>query len=56
VIRVNRLLFAEVSYLVLGLLSWKTLGDLRIRLVTLVILARFALKTWVHRKHFMHPD
>jgi hypothetical protein len=56
VIRVNRLLFALVAYLVLGVLSWTTLGDLRIRLMVLLILGLFALKTWVHRKDFMHSD
>jgi len=32
-----------------------TLSDLRIRLAALAVLAMFAVKTWVHRKHFMHP-
>jgi hypothetical protein len=53
---VNRLLLGLVAYLVLGILSWTTLSDTRIRLVTLAILAMFALKTWVRRKDFMHPD
>jgi len=54
VIEVNRLLFGMLAYIVLGLLSWTTLNDLRIRIVTLAILAMFAVKTWVHRKDFMH--
>ncbi|HXW91901.1 MAG TPA: hypothetical protein VEK33_15235 [Terriglobales bacterium] len=52
----NRLLFAAVAYLILAVLAWTTLGDLRIRLVTLLILAMFALKTWVRRKDFMHSE
>ncbi|HXY03758.1 MAG TPA: hypothetical protein VEI49_09280 [Terriglobales bacterium] len=53
-IEVNRLLFGMLAYIVLGLLSWTTLNDLRIRIVTLAILAMFAVKTWVRRKDFMH--
>jgi hypothetical protein len=56
VIEVNRLLLGLVAYVVLGVLSWTTIGDQRIRLVTLAILAMFAVKTWVRRKDFMHPD
>ena len=52
----NRLIAGLIAYVVLGLLSWLTLSDLRIRLVTLAILAMFAVKTWVRRKDFMHPD
>jgi hypothetical protein len=44
-----------VAYVVLGILSWTTISDQRIRLVTLAILAMFAVKTWVRRKDFMHP-
>jgi len=36
-------------------LVWTTIGDQRIRLATLAILAMFALKTWVRRKDVMHP-
>ncbi|MBV8052204.1 MAG: hypothetical protein JOZ80_13500 [Acidobacteriaceae bacterium] len=52
----NRLLFGMLAYIVLGVLSWTTLSDSRIRLVTLAILAMFAVKTWVRRKDFMHSD
>jgi len=45
-----------IAYIALGVLSWTTLSDPRIRLVTLAILAMFAVKTWVRRKDFMHPD
>jgi hypothetical protein len=56
VIEVNRLLLGMLAYVALGALSWTTLSDPRIRLVTLAILAMFAVKTWVRRKDFMHPD
>jgi hypothetical protein len=51
----NRLVLALVVFAVLGILSWTTISDQRIRLVTLAILAMFALKTWVRRKDVMHP-
>jgi hypothetical protein len=54
VIEVNRLLLGFVAYLVLGILSWTTISDPKIRLVTLAILAMFAVKTWVRRKDLMH--
>ena len=53
---VNRLLLGLVAYVGLGILSWITLSDQRIRFATLAILAMFALKTWLRRKDFMHPD
>jgi len=40
----------------LGVLSWMTLSDSRVRLATLAVLAMFALKTWVRRKDVLHPD
>jgi hypothetical protein len=52
---VNRLIAGFVAYAVLGILVWTTISDSRIRLVTLAILAMFALKTWVRRKDLMHP-
>ena len=45
-----------VVFAVLGVLAWTTLGDQRIRLVTLAILAMFAVKTWVRRHDTMHRD
>ena len=51
----NRLIAGLVAFAALGVLSWMTLSDLRIRLAALAVLAMFAVKTWVHRKHFMHP-
>ena len=40
----------------LGLLTWTTIEDFRIRLATLAILALFALKTWLRRHDTMHAD
>ena len=54
-IKVNRLIAGLVAFGVLGILVWTTIGDQRIRLVTLAILAMFALKTWVRRRDLMHP-
>jgi hypothetical protein len=53
---VNRLAAALIAYVVLGILSWTTLSDHRIRGITLAILAMFAVKSWVRRKDVMHPD
>jgi hypothetical protein len=53
---VKRLAIALVAFVVLGVLSWTTIGDQRIRLATLAVLAMFALKTWVRRKDVLHPD
>jgi hypothetical protein len=52
----KRLLLALAAYVVLAALAFKTLPDPRVRAGTLVILAMFAVKTWVRRKHVMHPD
>jgi len=52
----NRLAMALVAYLVLGVLAFVTLNDQRIRLLTLIILALFAFKSWVRRKDVMHSD
>ncbi len=51
----NRLAGALIAYAVLGALTWLTISDSRIRGVTLVILAAFAVKSWVRRKDVMHP-
>jgi hypothetical protein len=52
----SRLAMALIAYLVLGALAFVTLSDQRIRLLTLLILAMFAVKTWVRRKDVLHPD
>jgi hypothetical protein len=52
----SRLAMSLIAYLVLGVLAFATLSDSRIRLMTLLILAMFAFKSWVRRKDVMHPD
>jgi hypothetical protein len=52
----NRLAAALIAYVVIGILTWMTISDQRIRAVTLLILAMFAVKTWVRRKDVLHPD
>ena len=51
----NRLAMALVAFAALGVLAWTTLSDQRIRYGALVILAMFALKTFLHRKDVMRP-
>jgi hypothetical protein len=53
---VNRLTGALIAYIVLGVLTWTTISDSRIRAITLAILAMFAVKSWLRRKEVMHPD
>jgi hypothetical protein len=52
----SRLAMALIAYLVLGALAFATLSDPRIRLLTLLVLAMFAFKSWVRRKDVLHPD
>jgi hypothetical protein len=52
----SRLAMSLIAYLVLGALAFATLSDPRIRLLTLLILAMFAVKSWLRRKDVMHPD
>jgi hypothetical protein len=52
----NRLAVALIAYAVLGVLTWTTIGDPRIRAGTLVVLALFAFKSWMRRSDVMHPD
>jgi len=56
VINVNRLAVALIAYVVLGVVTWTTISDTRIRAGTLVILGLFAFKSWVRRSDVMHPD
>ena len=51
----NRLTAALIAYVGLGILTWATISDHRIRGITLAILALFAVKSWVRRKDVMHP-
>ena len=52
----NRLAGALIAYLVLGMLTWLTISDSRIRGVTMAILVMFAVKSWIRRKDVMRPD
>jgi hypothetical protein len=52
---VSRLSIALAAYVVLGILAWTTMSDERFRLVTLAILAMFAVKTLVRRNDVLHP-
>ena len=51
----RRLMIALGAFVALGVLSWITISDQRIRLVTLAVLAMFAVKTWVRRKEVLRP-
>ncbi len=53
---VNRLAAALIAYVVIGVLTWLTIDDMRIRGATLVILALFAVKSILRRKDVLHPD
>ncbi len=52
----SRLGMALIAYVILGALAYTTLSDQKIRAATLLILALFAVKTWVRRKDVLHPD
>jgi uncharacterized membrane protein YfcA len=54
--RQNRLALAMVAFVVLGVLTWTTISDEKIRYGTLAILALFAMKTWLRRRDTMPPD
>jgi hypothetical protein len=43
-----------IAYLGLGVLTWTTITDLKLRAGTLVILGLFAFKSWVRRHDVMH--
>jgi len=47
---VNRFWIALAAYALLAFLAWQTLSDEKIRLVTLVVLASFVLRTLAHRR------
>jgi hypothetical protein len=40
----------------LGVLTWTTIEDQRIRLATTAVLALFALKTWLRRNDTMNGE
>ena len=45
-----------IAYVILGVLTWTTITDPKLRAGTLVILGLFAFKSWVRRNDVMHPD
>jgi hypothetical protein len=47
---------AMSAYVVLAALALTTLTDPKLRAATLVVLAMFAVKTWIRRGDVMHPD
>ena len=49
-VTMNRLTGALIAYVVIGVLTWTTISDSRIRGATLLILALFAVKSWIRRK------
>ena len=50
----KRLALALLAYAAIAVLAVKTLDNPRIRAITLLILAMFAVKTWVRRKDVLH--
>ena len=48
----NRLWLALVIYAALALLAWFTLSDQRVRLITVAILAMFAIRTLTFSKRY----
>jgi hypothetical protein len=52
----NRLTAALIAYAVLGVLSWLTISDTRIRAVPLGILLLFAVKSILRRNETMHSE
>jgi hypothetical protein len=53
---VSRLIGALIAYVVLGVLTWMTISDSRIRALTFAILALFAVKSVLKRKDVLHSD
>ena len=52
----NRLAMAFAAFGVLGVLTYVTISDERVRLTTFAILALFAVKTWLHRNDPRESD
>jgi hypothetical protein len=53
---VNRLAAALIAYAVLGILTWLTISDMRVRAVPLGILVLFAVKSVLRRNETMHSE
>jgi hypothetical protein len=47
---------AMVAFVILGVLTWATIDDEKIRYGTTAILALFAMKTWLRRNDTMQPN
>ena len=54
-LRVNRFAIALSAYALLALLVLATIDNKQLRMVSLAILALFAVKTIVRRNDVMHP-
>ncbi len=52
----NRLAAALIAYVGLGVLTWLTITDAKLRAGTLVILVLFAVKSILRRHDVMQPD
>ena len=52
----NRLAGSLIAYAVLGILTWATITDPKLRAGTLLILGLFAVKSLLRRRDVMHPD
>ena len=52
----NRLAGALIAYAVLGVLTYLTISDSRIRSVTFLILGLFAVKSILRRKQVLYSD
>jgi hypothetical protein len=50
---VSKFAVAMAIFALLELLSWQTLSDPKIRVVAMVIVAMFAVRTWVHHRREM---
>ena len=47
---VRRFSIALALFVFLGLVAWFTLPDVKVRDITLALLAMFAVKTWLHHR------
>jgi hypothetical protein len=56
VIHVNRLAAALIAYAALGVLTYLTITDPKVRAITFAILALFAVKSVLRRKEVLHSD
>jgi hypothetical protein len=45
-----------IAYVGLGVLTWLTISDTKLRAGTFVILALFVVKSWTRRKDVLHPE